>query len=122
VFDAARASYEISSLEPSIVKLAMTNIRSVMGAMDLDQILSHRDEITERLLRVVDAAVSAWGIKVLKPNLSLEAPSRIPFLLKKRVLSWRVISSEPAAQASVSTTMAVKSSRRCKMLKPTQPL
>jgi regulator of protease activity HflC (stomatin/prohibitin superfamily) len=64
VFDAAKASYEISSLEPAIVKLAMTNIRSVMGAMDLDQILSHRDEINERLLRVVDAAVSAWGVKV----------------------------------------------------------
>jgi len=64
VFDAAKASYEISSLEPAIVKLAMTNVRSVMGAMDLDQILSHRDEINERLLRVVDAAVSAWGIKV----------------------------------------------------------
>src|SRR5258708_14210412 len=42
----------------------MTNIRSVMGAMDLDQMLSHRDEINERLLRVVDAAVSPWGIKV----------------------------------------------------------
>src|SRR5262247_2767986 len=64
VFDAAKASYEIASLEPAIVKLTMTNIRSVMGAMDLDQILSHRDEINERLLRVVDAAVSAWGIKV----------------------------------------------------------
>ena len=64
VFDAAKASYEISSLEQAIVKLTMTNIRSVMGAMDLDQILSHRDEINERLLRVVDAAVSAWGIKV----------------------------------------------------------
>jgi regulator of protease activity HflC (stomatin/prohibitin superfamily) len=64
VFDAAKASYEIASLEPSIVKLTMTNIRSVMGAMDLDQMLSHRDEINERLLRVVDAAVSPWGIKV----------------------------------------------------------
>jgi regulator of protease activity HflC (stomatin/prohibitin superfamily) len=42
----------------------MTNIRSVMGAMDLDQVLSHRDEINERLLRVVDAAVSPWGVKV----------------------------------------------------------
>ena len=42
----------------------MTNIRSVMGSMDLDQMLSHRDEINERLLRVVDAAVSPWGIKV----------------------------------------------------------
>jgi regulator of protease activity HflC (stomatin/prohibitin superfamily) len=64
VFDAAKASYEIAHLEPAIVKLTMTNIRSVMGAMDLDQILSHRDEINERLLRVVDAAVSPWGIKV----------------------------------------------------------
>jgi len=66
VFDAAKASYEISALEQAIVKLTMTNIRSVMGAMDLDQMLSHRDEINERLLRVVDAAVSPWGIKVIR--------------------------------------------------------
>jgi regulator of protease activity HflC (stomatin/prohibitin superfamily) len=64
VFDAAKASYEVASLEQAIVKLTMTNIRSVMGSMDLDQMLSHRDEINERLLRVVDAAVSAWGVKV----------------------------------------------------------
>jgi regulator of protease activity HflC (stomatin/prohibitin superfamily) len=64
VLDAAKASYEISSLESAIVKLTMTNIRSVMGTMDLDEMLSHRDEINERLLRVVDAAVSPWGIKV----------------------------------------------------------
>src|SRR5438445_8177684 len=64
VIDAAKASYEISNLDQAIVKLTMTNIRSVMGAMDLDQMLSHRDEINERLLRVVDAAVSPWGVKV----------------------------------------------------------
>src|SRR6202158_5159586 len=64
VFDAAKASYEIAQLDLAIVKLAMTNIRSVMGSMDLDQMLSHRDEINERLLRVVDAAVSPWGVKV----------------------------------------------------------
>jgi regulator of protease activity HflC (stomatin/prohibitin superfamily) len=64
VFDAAKASYEISSLEPAILKLTTTNIRSVMGTMDLDEMLSHRDEINERLLRVVDAAASPWGIKV----------------------------------------------------------
>src|SRR5215218_6825968 len=63
VFDAAKASYEVAALE-AIVKLTMTNIRSVMGGMDLDQMLSHRDEINERLLRVVDAAVSPWGVKV----------------------------------------------------------
>src|SRR5437588_393488 len=64
VFDAAKASYEVAYLEQAIVKLTMTNIRSVMGGMDLDQMLSHRDEINERLLRVVDAAVSPWGVKV----------------------------------------------------------
>ncbi len=64
VFDAAKASYEVSDLNQAIVVLTMTNIRSVMGAMDLDQVLSHRDEINERLLRVVDAAVAPWGVKV----------------------------------------------------------
>src|SRR5207302_8359681 len=64
VFDAAKASYEITALDQAIIKLTMTNIRSVMGSMDLDQVLSHRDEINERLLRVVDAAVSPWGVKV----------------------------------------------------------
>ena len=64
VFDAAKASYEVANLDQAIITLTMTNIRSVMGAMDLDQMLSHRDEINERLLRVVDAAVSPWGVKV----------------------------------------------------------
>src|ERR1700750_449129 len=64
VMDAAKASYEVANLENAITVLTMTNIRSVMGSMDLDQVLSHRDEINERLLRVVDAAVSPWGLKV----------------------------------------------------------
>jgi regulator of protease activity HflC (stomatin/prohibitin superfamily) len=64
VFNAAKASYEVAELHQAIITLTMTNIRSVMGAMDLDQVLSHRDEINERLLRVVDAAVAPWGVKV----------------------------------------------------------
>jgi regulator of protease activity HflC (stomatin/prohibitin superfamily) len=64
VVDPAKASYEVAHLDRAIITLTMTNIRSVMGAMDLDQALSHRDEINERLLRVVDAAVSPWGVKV----------------------------------------------------------
>lgn len=66
VFDAARASYEVAELEDAMVKVTMTNIRSVIGSMDLDQILSHRDEINEKLLRVVDAAASPWGVKVTR--------------------------------------------------------
>src|SRR6478735_8531122 len=61
VFDAAKASYEVARLDQAIITLTMTNIRSVMGSMDLDQMLSHRDEINERLLRVVDAAVGPQG-------------------------------------------------------------
>jgi regulator of protease activity HflC (stomatin/prohibitin superfamily) len=64
VFDAAKASYEVAEIQRAIETLNMTNIRSVMGSMDLDQVLSHRDEINEKLLRVVDAAVSPWGVKV----------------------------------------------------------
>ncbi len=66
VFDAARATYEITNLSIAILNLIMTNIRTVMGSMDLDQLLSHRDEINDRLLKVVDAAASPWGIKITR--------------------------------------------------------
>jgi regulator of protease activity HflC (stomatin/prohibitin superfamily) len=76
VFDAAKASYEVANLHQSIVTLTMTNIRSVVGSMDLDQVLSHRDEINERLLRVVDAAVSPWGVKVTRVEIKDIIPPR----------------------------------------------
>jgi regulator of protease activity HflC (stomatin/prohibitin superfamily) len=66
VLDAARASYEVSNLAVALLTLTMTNIRTVVGSMDLDQLLSHRDEINERLLRVMDAAASPWGVKVTR--------------------------------------------------------
>jgi regulator of protease activity HflC (stomatin/prohibitin superfamily) len=66
VLDAARAAYEVKGLENALLQLVMTNIRTVMGSLDLDQLLSHRDEINDRLLHVVDAAASAWGLKVTR--------------------------------------------------------
>jgi len=66
VLDAAKARYEVSALDEALITLTMTNIRTVVGSMDLDQLLSHRDEINERLLRVMDAAASPWGVKVTR--------------------------------------------------------
>jgi regulator of protease activity HflC (stomatin/prohibitin superfamily) len=66
VVDAARATYQVAQLDYALLNLTMTNIRTVMGAMDLDSLLSHRDEINVRLLTVVDAAASPWGVKVTR--------------------------------------------------------
>lgn len=66
VFDPAKASYEVNNLENAILNLTMTNLRSVCGSFQLDDLLSKRDEIGARLLRIVDEATNAWGIKVLR--------------------------------------------------------
>ena len=107
VIDASRAAYEVQNLQLAVTNLTMTNIRTAIGALDLDETLSKRDEINDRLLHVLDAATEPWGTKITRVELKdVRPPEDVQLSMAKQLTADRerraaILRAEGIKQAQI---------------------